>query len=163
MSTEKDCLIEEYNKRLKLAESERQDEQWFRDAMQVISDGAFSCYGQGKYLHQEKGCSWNTIYELLSKLNGVDATIQFKITSNDLSIIGDEYKSNSIIQSAISKGWIQMNAALMDDKSVRLYKSLDWDAGDSGNFGRWTINLMAYIAQDGSFNKPFYVVDTRIW
>ena len=159
---ENERLIEEYNRKLKLAESIRQDEQWFRDVMRVISNGSFTCYGQGKHLCQEGECAWNTIYELLSRLNGVNTIIRFKTTKNEYCEIEDEYKCNRIIENAISNGWIQVEATLMEDKNVKLYRCLDWDVGDSGNFGRWTINLMAYLDKDGNFIKPFFVVDTRM-
>lgn len=162
MSMEKERLIEEYNKRQELAESERQDEQWFREALLKISNGIFSCYGQGRHLLQEKTCSWDTVYELLSIINNVDARIQIEITESDFREVGDEYKGYEIIKNSIADGRIQMDAMLMEDTSVRLFRCLDWDIGNSENFGRWTINLMAYLDKNGSFIKPFFVIDSRI-
>lgn len=162
MSTERERLIEEYNKRLELAESERQDEQWFREALLRISNDIFTCYGQGRHLLQEKKCSWDTIYKLLSKINSVDAKILIEITENDFREVGEQYKGCAIIKNAITDGRIQMDAMLMENLSVRLFRCLDWDIGDADNFGRWSINLMAYLDENGNFIKPFFVVDSRI-
>lgn len=106
MSMEKERLIEEYNKRQELAESERQDEQWFREALLRISNGTFTCYGQGRHLLQEKKCSWDTVYELLSNINSVDAKILIDITENDFREVGEQYKGNEIIKNAITDGWM---------------------------------------------------------
>lgn len=162
MSMEKERLIEEYNKRLIFAECERQDEQWLRGALLRISNGTFTCYGQGRHLLQEKKCSWDTIYELLSKINSVDAKILIDVTINDFREVRDEYKEYTLIKNAITEGRIQMDAMLMGNMSVRLFRCLDWNIGDTENYGRWTINLMAYLDKDGSFIKPFFVVDTRM-
>lgn len=155
-------LLEEFNKRKIIAERVPVDEQWFRDTMQLISNGAFSCYGQGCHLTQEKECEWGMTYQLLTEIKGVDATIMLKVTKEDFKGITAEYRKYHIIREAIANGWISINARMIDDNSIRLYSCLDWDIGDSGNYGRWTINLMAYLDKSGKFIKPFFIQDSRM-
>ena len=155
-------LADEYNKRLSLSCSNAQDGQWFKGAIQILSNDAFTCYGQGHHLNQEKECEWEIIYQLLSEIKGVDAQIRLKVTKDDFKGITEEYSKYHTIQEAIANGWIRMDARMMNDKSIRLYSSLDWDIGDSENFGRWTINLMGYLDKSGKFLKPFFIEDTRM-
>lgn len=155
-------LADEYNKRLSLACSNAQDEQWFKGALQILSNDAFTCYGQGRHLIQNKTCEWPVIYDLLFSLKCVDAHVKIRISYNDLINISAEYLQNSIMAQAIENGNIEMTATLMPDKSVRLYRCLAFDIGDSGHFGCWTINLMAYLDCSGNFIKPFFIEDTRI-
>lgn len=155
-------LLEEFNKRKIIAERVPVDEQWFRDTMQLISNGAFSCYGQGCHLTQEKECEWGMTYQLLTEIKGVDATIMLKVTKEDFKGITAEYRKYHIIQEAIANGWISINARMIDDNSIRLYSCLDWDIGDSGNYGRWTINLMAYLDKSGKYIKHFFIQDSRM-
>ena len=145
-----------------IANSVHTDEQWFRDTMHLISNGAFSCYGQGHHLIQEKECEWEVTYQLLTEIKGVDAMIRFKVTKEDFYGIDVEYRKCPIIEEAIANGWIRMDARMTTDKSIMLYSCLDWDIGDSENYGRWTINLMAYLDESGKFIKPLFVQDSRI-
>lgn len=155
-------LAGEYNKRRALTYSNPCDEQWFKAAMQILSNDVFTCYGKGHHLYQEKECEWGMIYQLLTEIKGVDATIRLKVAKEDFEGIAAEYRNYQIVKEAIANGWISIMASLMTDKSIQLYCFLDWDIGDSENFGRWTINLMAFLDKTGKFIKPFFVQDSRM-
>jgi len=45
LSVELDILRLIYADRMEQAYSKDMDEDWFRDAMEILSDGVFSCYG----------------------------------------------------------------------------------------------------------------------
>ena len=69
-----------YADRMEQAYSKDMDEDWFRDAMEILSDGVFSCYGQGKYLKQEKESNWQEIFDLLHWLPYSRASVNVKVS-----------------------------------------------------------------------------------
>ncbi len=152
-------LCEEYNNRSKQAQYHSMNHQWFVDAIQVISDGIFSCYGTGgHYLRQQKECDWATLYDLLSKLNSCTATIRIKVKPEDFSHIKKQY---NMIEDAIAKGEIELYAHCLDSGVVELYEYLNEDYGDEDGYGRESVSLLAKRDKDGNYVFPFHAIGER--
>lgn len=152
-------LWEEYNNRSKQAQYHHMDHQWFVDAIQVISDGIFSCYGTGgHYLRQQKECEWATMFDLLSKLNSCTATIRIKVKPEDFSGIRNYYR---MIEDAIQNGWIELDANYLSSGVIELHEYLSEDYGDEDGYGRESIRLYAKMDIDGNFVFPFRALGER--
>ena len=143
-----------YADRMERADSKDMDEDWFRDAMEILSDGVFSCYGQGKYLRQEKESSWQEIFDLLHWLPYSSARIQVKVKSDDFN--GIEVKSD-VIESAKKTGWIEMDVVgrKHDEDKLFMMCNIKWDYGDVDGYGMETVNMWCTMDREGNLIDPF--------
>lgn len=143
-----------YADRMEQAYSKDMDEDWFRDAMEILSDGVFSCYGQGKYLKQEKESNWQEIFDLLHWLPYSRASVNVKVRSDDFN--GIEVKSD-VIESAKKTGWIEMDVVgrKQDEDKLFMMCNIKWDYGDVDGYGMETVNMWCTMDREGNLIDPF--------
>ena len=127
-----------------------------RMSIEEMTGGLFYSSGTGgHWVTQCKDAEWKVIYDWVQKLAHYPYTVEVRVPvkREDFRLISGKY---DLIEHAIERGYLSMDAHTRLDDAIDLMTNLEWDYGDADGFGMEVTNLWATIDRDGNFVKPFH-------